>query len=361
MSQKEYIGIGAIESLDKILGDYQADKVFLVCSKKAFTDCGAAAHIDKIKNVQFVQFNDFEINPKMEDVNKGIELFLHSEAKAIVAVGGGSSIDMAKLIRHVSEQRKLPFIAVPTTVGSGSEATSFAVMYVNKVKQSIADISILPNVVIIDPNLSLSLSSYNVAVTGMDALCHAIEAYWSIHSTDESKKYAKEAIAIVLGNLEKAVHSPSVELIANMAKAANLAGKAINISKTTAAHAVSYTLTSYFAIPHGLAVCLTMPDLFVYNDEVTETDIEDARGVRYVKQVIDEINQLFGGKDSKETSVIIEQFINKLGLSTKLSFYGIKHSDIDLILNNINAERLSNNPRRVEKSEIRRILEGRLT
>jgi alcohol dehydrogenase class IV len=355
-NQIEYIGIEAIENLGKILEDFQIGKVFLVTEKKLFAECGAKAYVDKIKNIEFMQFNDFGANPNIEDVNKGVPLFEQSKAGAIVALGGGSSIDTAKLIRHFSK-RQVPLIAIPTTTGSGSEATSFAVMYVNKAKHSVADNSILPNVVIIDPILSASLPPYITAVTGMDALCHSIESYWSINSTDESKEYAKKAIAIILNSLEKTVHNPTVELRANMAKAANLAGKAINISKTTAAHAISYTLTSYFAIPHGLAVSLMLPDLLVYNYDVTEKDADDLRGVSYIKQSLDEINHLFGGKDSRDTRAIIEQFINKLGLSTELSFYGIKYSDIDLILDNINSERLNNNPRRVEKGEVRKMLE----
>jgi alcohol dehydrogenase class IV len=136
-----------------------------------------------------------------------------------------------------------------------------------------------------------------------------------------------------------------------MAKAANLAGKAINISKTTAAHAISYTLTSYFAIPHGLAVSLIMPSLMVYNSDVTEEDANDPRGVCYIKQTINEINQLLTGKDSNNTKSIMEQFINKLGLSTDLSFYGINDNNIDLILDKINIERLNNNPRKIKKDK----------
>jgi alcohol dehydrogenase class IV len=368
MIQKEYIGIGTIDRLGDILDDFHIGKAFLVSGKRSFIECGAEAHINKIKDIQFVQFNDYKNNPKIEDVNNGIRLFQQSKAEVIIALGGGSAIDMAKLICYFSERdlneisvadidknytfkKQIPLVAIPTTAGSGSEATSFAVMYANKVKYSVADNSILPDIVIIDPLLSISLSPYNTAVTGMDALCHAVESYWSINSTNESKDYAKKAMKIILDNLQEAVHNPTVESRANMAKAANLAGKAINISKTTAAHALSYTLTSYFKIPHGLAVSLIMPSLLVYNYDVTEEDANDPRGSGYIKQTINEINQLFGGKDSRDTKIIIEQFMNKLGLSTNLSFYGIKNSDIDFILDNINIERLNNNPRKIRKEK----------
>jgi len=376
MNQKEYIGAGTIESLVDILNDLQITKPFLVCGKKSFSGCGAEAHINKIKNAQFIRFNDFETNPKIEDVNKGLQLFRQSNADAIIAIGGGSAIDIAKLIRCFSvrdlievtiddivnysidvKKKQSPFIVIPTTAGSGSEATSFAVLYADKVKYSVADNSILPDIVIIDPLLSMSLPPYNTAVTGMDALCHAVESYWSINSTDESKEYARRAILIILNNLPETVHNPSVETRLKMAEAANLAGKAINISKTTAAHAISYTLTSYFGIPHGLAVGLLLPDLLVYNSEVTEEDTVDSRGVNYVKQTIDEINHLFGANESQNTKIFLEQFIKNINLSANLSFYGIKQNDIDLILQNINIERLGNNPRKIVKDEIRKMLE----
>jgi alcohol dehydrogenase class IV len=376
MIQKEYIGIGMIYHLGDILDNLHISKAFLICGKSSFIECGAEAHINKIKNVQFVQFNDYENNPKIENVNNGIRSFQQSKAEIIIALGGGSAIDIAKLIRHFSEQgldkvsisditnmnnskKRILLVAIPTTAGSGSEATSFAVMYADKVKYSVADSSILPDIVIIDPLLSMTLSSQNTAVTGMDALCHAIESYWSINSTNESKNYAKEAMTIILNNLHETVHNPTVELRSNMAKAANLSGKAINISKTTAAHAISYTFTSYFAIPHGLAVSFFIPDLLVYNYNVSEHDADDPRGVDYIKQTINEINHFFGGNDCYDTKIILEKFINNLGLSRDLSFYGIKYNDIDFILNNINNERLKNNPRRLNLNNLREIIELR--
>jgi alcohol dehydrogenase class IV len=379
MSQIEYIDAGSIEHLDSILKNFNVKKAFLVCGKKSFSNCGAEMHIKKINKVQFFQFNDFDNNPKIEDVNKGLQFFRQSGADVIIAIGGGSAIDMAKIIRYfsmrnfnelnidemtnsaaVNTEYQPPLVVIPTTSGSGSEATSFAVMYVNKKKYSIEDHSILPDVVIIDPLLSMSLSPYNTAVTGMDALCHAVESYWSINSTNESKGYAKEAIKSILDNLIETVHNPTDELRFNMAKAANLAGKAINISKTTAAHAVSYSLTAHFAIPHGLAVSMFIPYLYIYNYNVTEKDIDDSRGVEYVKQTISELNHFFTGKDCDDTSIIIEGIIKKLGLVTNLSSYGIKNSYIDLILENINNQRLKNNPRRIGKEEVKKMLELRM-
>jgi alcohol dehydrogenase class IV len=372
MNQTEYSGI---DNLTDILDNFQA--AFLVTGKKSFSACGAQAQIEKINKIKFVRFYDFENNPKIEDVIKGVELFQQSKADVIIAVGGGSVIDMAKLIRFYSslnlkdmpvdeiinyrnEDCKPRLIAIPTTAGSGSEATSFAVMYTDKVKHSIACDSILPDAVIIDPLLSMSLPAYDTAVTGMDAVCHAIESYWSINSTDESREYAKRAIEILLKCLPETVNNPDVQLRLNMLTAANLAGKAINISKTTAAHAVSYTLTSHFGIPHGLAVSLILPDFLTFNYDVTEKDAEDKRGVDYIKQTINEIFDFLGGKNSFDSKSILEEFIANLGLSADLSEYGIKYGDIDIIASNINNERIKNNPRKVEVNELKEMMKRKL-
>lgn len=375
MSQIEYSGTGSIDNLSDILDNFHATEVFLVTGKKSFSACGAEIQIKKINTVKFVQFNNFETEPKIEDVSKGIKLYQQSNADVIIAVGGGSVIDMAKLIRYysllnfenmpiediinyknMSDKKQPRLIAIPTTAGSGSEATCFAVMYVNKIKYSIESHSVLPDAVILDPLLSMSLSAFITAVTGMDALCQAIESYWSIKSTDESKKYAEKAIKILLKCLPETVHNPNVQLRLNMLQASNFAGKAINISKTTAAHAISYILTSHFGIPHGLAVSLTIPDFLAYNYAVTKEDAEDSRGIEYIHKTINEILNLLGGKNILDSKYALEKFIEELGLSRDLSKYGIKYGDIDLIIRNVNYERLKNNPRRVGINELRKML-----
>src|SRR5262249_51347864 len=140
--------------------------------------------------------------------------------------------------------RGLPLVAIPTTAGSGSEATPFAVLYVGHVKHSIAGPAMLPDVAIVDPSLTDSMSPALTAVTGMDAFSQAVESYWCIHSTERSKAYARRAIALVLEHLEVAVTAPREENRRAMSKAAHLAGRAIAITKTTGAHALSYPLTS---------------------------------------------------------------------------------------------------------------------
>ena len=172
----------------------------------------------------------------------------------IVAVGGGSTIDVAKCIKLFSNMNTnknyltqqiipndLKFLAVPTTAGTGSEATRYAVIYYNGDKQSVTDYSCIPSTVLMDASALKTLPIYQKKSTMMDALCHSIESYWSVNSTEESNKYSKQAIQTILENKDAYLANKDLGN-ANMLKAAYLAGKAINITQTTAGHAMSYKL-----------------------------------------------------------------------------------------------------------------------
>jgi alcohol dehydrogenase class IV len=163
----------------------------------------------------------------------------------------------------------------------------------------------------------------------------------------------------VINNLPAAVNYHSKESRGAMAKASHLAGKAINISKTTACHAVSYPITSYFNVPHGHAVALTLGQMLVYNSHITEEDVLDKRGVNYVKEIINEIVNLLGLDTVKEAAKKIENLMIELRLSTKLSQLGIKtEDDIQAIIQRgFNPDRVKNNPRRLTEEALRKILE----
>jgi len=217
--------------------------------------------------------------------------------------------------------------------------------------------NILPDKVIIDPELTYSLPPEVTATSGMDALSQAVESYWSVNSTEESKEYSTEAINLILQNIDSAVNSPSSESRAGMSKGANKAGKAINITKTTAPHAISYSMTSYFGVTHGQAVSLTLGEFFVYNYEITENENNDKRGIKYVKDNIEELVKLFECKNVYEVKLKLDRLMKRLNLRTRLSETGIKsENDINIILDNVNTERLRNNPRLLSKKNLNTIL-----
>jgi len=374
MSQEEDKGFGSLSHLEGILEKYGAKNIFLVTGKNSYKLCGVEEVVSQLTSkYSFSRFCDFEVNPKIEDVEKGIDNFREGNYDLILAIGGGSVIDMAKLInifspqlrvpieyimkkKNIEDKGLVPLVAIPTTAGSGSEATHFAVVYVDGKKYSVAHQGILPGHVILDPSLTMRLYSRITASTGMDALSQAIESYWNVDSTDESQKYAQEAVTSVLNNLITAVNNPSPESRESMLMASHLAGKAINITKTTAPHALSYHLTSEHGIPHGHAVALTLGGVLAFNSSVIEADVTDKRGIDYVRKTMHELDDLFDCPDADSSREKIRELMKSIDLETSLSQLGIRKEDIGPIVESVNVERLINNPRSLTRQAMKELL-----
>lgn len=374
MSQEEYFGFGSIKHLSGILSKLNSKKIFLVTGKKSYETSGAKDVLEKLLNgYEVFHFYDFTENPKLEDIEKGIKLYKKSMPDVVIAIGGGSVIDIAKSVNIITAQDEesgqlikgkakitnigKPLIAVPTTSGAGSEATHFAVVYIGKEKYSIAHEYILPDKVILDPEFTFNLKPEITATSGIDALCQAVESYWSVNSNDESKKYSSDAIKLVFENLEPAVNNPSGDSRNKMLTASNLAGKAINITKTTAPHAISYSLTSYFGIPHGQAVSLTLGEFLEYNYNVTEKDVTVSGKAKIVKSSIDELIKLMGCSNAADAKSKITELMKSIGLKTRLSELNIKTKEyLKIIIDNVNLERLQNNPRALTGENLEIIL-----
>ncbi|MBI2635370.1 MAG: phosphonopyruvate decarboxylase [Parcubacteria group bacterium] len=350
----------AAEGLKKFFEKNGARRVFLVTGGKSYITSGAERMFHKVLlSYEITKFSDFSSSPKLEDAERGINIFRKKKYDVVVAIGGGSVIDMAKLINILSVQDGLPIdyisgrkkitkngkllIAIPTTAGSGSEATHFAVVYAEGKKYSIAHESILPAAVIIEPLLTMNMPVRLAAASGMDALSQAIESYWCVNATDVSKHLAERAIRLILGNLVQSVKNPNLESRSAMALASHLAGKAINITKTTAPHAISYFFTSRFGIPHGHAVALTLGKIFVYNSHINS-------------KTMAELSRLLGVANAGTTARKINNIMEQIGLETRLSKLGVRQNDIDSAVKSVNAERLKNNPRKMTENNIREIL-----
>ncbi len=371
MNQRGYVGPGSILHLGHILRALSASRVLVVAGRSSFQRSGAKDKLDSVlAGCKADVFCEYEHNPKIEDVMKGVDVFRKDDYDALIAIGGGSAIDMAKSIRYLAVNpyvltemqptrlsvRPKPMIAVPTTVGSGSEATHFAVLYVGVKKHSIAHECILPEIYILDPELAMSLPPSVVASSGADALTQAIEAFWSVNSTEESRAYARSAVAMILSNLPAMMEKRTLGTCMTALIAAHLAGKAINVSKTTAAHALSYPLTSLFGISHGQAVGLLLPRVYLHNSGVTADDVVDERGVSHVRARLRELDALFGCPDASASAAYLAKFFARVGLATELGALGVGRSDLQAILDNVNAERLGNNPRRMTGQDLKQIL-----
>jgi alcohol dehydrogenase class IV len=288
-------------------------------------------------------------------------------------IGGGTVLDTGKMINILfsytckasdlvgfksTGRTFIPMVALPTTAGTGSECTHFAVLYRDMVKYSVADPGLVPDYVILAPELTLSMPKMLAVHTGFDALAQAIESYWSINATDESKGYAREALSLIRQRFTVSVQQADFQSRSAMQKAAFLSGKAINIAQTTAAHAVSYPMSSFFGIPHGLAVFLTLPSIYAFNGGVSDADCTDPRGVAYVQQVMAELGEMIGGNDTTGAAEILRSYLNAFSIDSRLSAYGIADEQaINRILDHgFNPQRMKNNPRRITRQDLSALL-----
>lgn len=375
MKQKEFFGFGSIKNLKNILKKENPKKIFLVTGKKSFKKSGAKDIIFKyLENYDFVHFDNFSSIPLIEDIKNGIQVFKNEKCDFVIALGGGSVIDFAKLTNILASQNKnkidhdanipkikksgKPLVAIPTTSGSGSEATHFAVVYVNRKKTSVASQYILPKYCIIDPEFAKSLPSKMTAISGIDALSQAVESFWSINSSTLSRSISKESINLILDNLVANVKKPTEKTRFSMAKASNLAGKAINLTKTTAPHAISYPLTYFFGIQHGHAVGLTLGEFFMFNNNIEKINAMDPNIVKKYSQNFSELLNIFKVTDAISAKQKIKKLMQNINLETKLSKLNITTKNIPLILNNINYERLNNNPKKISREELQNILKS---
>ena len=331
-------------------------KILLVCDGAIWYQKEFIAHLEEINrlSVTIIAFRGFQPNPLYENILDGVKLCRAEQCDAIIAVGGGSAMDVAKCIKlYVNlpgdgqngawlEERytpnDIPFLAMPTTAGTGSEATRYAVIYYNGEKQSITSESFIPDTVLMDPNCLITLPPYQRKATMMDALCHAIESFWSVNSTDESKGYSKAAIQGVMANMEGYLANTE-EGRAGMLRAANMAGKAINITQTTACHAMCYKITSLFKSAHGHAAALCNRVLFPWMVENIDKCI-DPRGEEYLKQTLDEIGQTMGCKNAQTGADKLVDLFEKL----ELEIPAATEAQFEELKNSVNPIRLKNHP-----------------
>lgn len=345
MHQQVHSGlIGRDAFLARFLRDAASGRVMLVCRPTSFRMSGAQEWLSTLLGSESVVFNDFSTNPKEEEVYRGVAAFRARDVSAIIAVGGGSTLDMAKLIncfgsrgidldeslRSLGDRdRKLrPMLAIPTTSGSGSEATRFAVVYRGGKKLSVTDERARPSHVMLIPELTWSLSPYQTACSGMDALSQAVEACWALSATDESRCQGRQAISSLLRHLDGAVNNPTPHDRVAMLDAAYAAGCAIDQSRTTGVHAFSYGLTTEFGLSHGHAVGILLPFFVAYHERA---------GIH------------IPGIDEK----VIEGLLEHTALCRKIpASYG---AVLNVLTKQVNPERLSNNPVPVDQMFIQEL------
>lgn len=341
--QKILWGISALE--DALAG---SRKVLLVCdSSYPFINIGPKVEsaIAAIGS-PLLKFSDYASNPLEESVLKGVDLFTKEGCDTLVAVGGGSSIDVAKCIKLYAKACDAKLIAIPTTAGTGSESTRFAVIYAQGKKQSITDDCIVPDFAILEPSVLESLPLYQKKCSMMDALCQGLESWWSVNSTDTSRTISRRAVQMILSNWHEYLASGGVFIPGRyefapeaIMEAANLAGQAICITQTTAPHAFSYKLTSMCGLPHGHAVAICLPEIWDFMLANIEK-CSDPRGAQYLQGIFEEISQL-----------ITPEGFRALLAELELTAPSAAEGDIAILAASVNPIRLANNPVPISQQE----------
>ena len=373
MFQRSFHGLGSVKKLGNLLEKNKSRNVLLVSGKRSYSISGAErVFLPLMNRFNFIKFNDFEVNPKFEDALRGSLIAQQNSIDTVISIGGGSVIDMAKLIlafKSPSQNHEgivkgtaspintqIPHFSIPTTAGTGSESTHFAVVYLKQKKYSVSAPFLLPHSIILDGELVMSNSSLQRANNGLDALAQAIESHWSNGSSLKSRSYSRKAIPALYKNLSKIVSGEAERKdFQDFLFATNLAGRAINISKTTAPHAFSYAFTSKYGIPHGQAIWLTLPKIFEIHMNVHKTDQLNVDDYDQFICRMDEIVKLLG-ITKKNLVKNLEQFVQDLGIECSMDKLGVNtKSARNEIANNVNNERLKNNPIIFSKLHIKEI------
>lgn len=354
----------------------QIHRAVLTCDRHAFATCGAKDRmLDGLGMRPVATWSPTGKLPLSTDALELARLIQQSGADGLVAVGGGTVLDASKLglamaaqpgkaIEFVTQSldpgiRLLPWIAIPTTAGTGAEATRFAVVYHGGRKYSVSDPRLLPAGALIDPSLCDSLPRHIRAHTGFDALAQAIESLWAQAATPESRSFARHALRLAAGHLERAVLREDTTARDAMSEAAHYAGRAIDISRTTLPHALSYTLSADYEVPHGQAVGVFLPPVLLQLAELEESECNHPRGASYVSDRVWEICGHLGAGDPRDAANWLTELMQACGMATRLGALGVRsQEERRKIATGVNLDRLGNHPQHMDPARLRNLVEA---
>ena len=357
-----------INIIKKIFRNNKYKKIFLITGKNSFVKSGASSIILKnIKNKIKFFYKQNSI-PELKELKKIVKSIKNYQPDIIVAIGGGAVIDYAKIAsiidniknikkiivkNQIPHKKTCPVIAIPTTSGSGAEVTPNAVMYINKTKYTVDKKIIRPDKFYLIPKLTFSASKKVKASSGFDAIAQSVESLISAKSNKYSVAFAQKSLVYSLKSYIDFVNRPNNYNAKEMLIAANMSGRAIAISKTTAPHAISYPFTAHFGIPHGHAVSLTLDKLLLFNYQYAKFSTVNF-------DLLKRYNLIFKLTKTKDINELV-QFIKKLkrltSLEDNLEVLGINlMKEKNKILSGVNEERLANNPIKLKSNDIIPIL-----
>ena len=346
-------------------------KVCLVAAAGTMRQLGYLALVEKSleeSGISYEIFDEVRSNPDTDTVERGAALARRTGCDLVIGLGGGSAVDAAKaiaaaaglnrpildLMRDGMPGRGLPCLALPTTAGTGAEATHISVLTIaeNKRKDGLRSPHNFPATAIVDPALTLGLPPGLTASTGMDALAHAIEAYTSRTSQPYADLCAGKAIALVAKFLRRAVYRGNdLEARAGMAMASNLGGIAISQAGTAAAHGIGMTVGGVCNTDHGATVGLALPAAMAFN--LPTNPEKFAEVARLLGEKVDGLST----RRAAELAVkAVRTLLADLNLPTRLGELGVTREVLPMLLADTRTQRVwLNNPRSVTEEQMERL------
>ncbi len=343
-------GNNSILKLANQIKQNRLDKILLITTKgmiKRGSLDEFFAEMEKEK-ISYIIFNDVMADPTIACANTVAKFYLDNQCDGIVAIGGGSVLDCAKIaaarvvkpncsVQKMSGIYKVmkklpPFYAVPTTAGTGSETTVSAVVTdeTTHYKFAVSDPCLLPDYAFLDPKLTKDLPPKLTATTGMDALCHAIEAYTNLYSSKEADEKAKIAVKLIMNNLEKAYDDGTVmEYRQNMLKGSFYAGEAFTRAFVGYVHAIAHAVGGLYGVSHGEAIAIILPYVMEKYGETVYISLSE------LAKVVD-INENSREKSAKEFICRIRKMNNHMQIPKNLP--QIQESDIPEIVQRVTKE-----------------------
>lgn len=347
------------------------EKVFLISGQESFKKSGAAKLIgDIFWGKKIYKYFKKSYYPEINEAKKIIYAIDSIKPNLILAIGGGSVIDYAKIanvclmtenLKDIVEKgqfkllkKKYPLAVLPTTAGSGAEVTSNAVLYINKKKFSLESQKLIPDYFFLLPELVLPANKNIKSSAGFDAIAQSIESIISVKANKKSIIFAKKSLELSFKNFNHFVNKPTLHNTHNMCLAANLSGQAINITKTTAPHALSYPFTAHFGISHGHAVSLTLNEFLKFNYEF----MNHADPRLNLKRKFKIIFKLAKANNISELDFFLSNLKTKANLQQNFKKLNIDiEKNLNLLISGVNLLRLKNNPIVLNKHNIKRVLQ----
>ena len=321
--------------LTEFFADSGSRNIMLVHGKSLERFESLGKYLDTLKSLglRIIHFTDFKSNPILNDAEHAANFFAGNQCDSILAVGGGSAMDTAKYVRL---KNHVPFAVIPTTAGSGSEATRFAVLYQDGKKLSLTDDIMIPDAVLLDDSLLVNLPEYHRKSSALDAFSHALESFWSVNATEQSRNFSREALTDITRLLENYPDSYDAK---QMLRSSYTAGKAINLAQTTAGHAMCYKITGIFHTAHGHSAALCNRVLFRYLAANTKLPV---------------LNDIADSMKCKSPELAAEEF-NEIFTHLGLDIPEAGEQELAILANSVNPERLKNFPVQLDPDTIKNL------